>query len=336
MAGPKPCLSVVVPVHNSRKTLEECLGALFGSDCRDFEVIVVDDGSTDDSADIVKKFPCRLITLKPNKGVAAARNRGVREARNEIVLFVDGDVVVRPDSLSRVMSFFSTNNDSDGVSGIYSVRNRFGNFLSQYKHLIVCYRERLCEDASRDSFKCSFVALKRSIFQKHAFDESFKKASIEDIEFGRELASEGYRIALDKSNDVEHVKDYTLRSFVRNQYHRSADLIKAWLGKKAYKFYMSPKRKNTYAKIYMLRAPISLAAFFLFILFLATGKLIFAAMMLLLMAAPIILERGFIGFCAKEKGALFAAKCASFYFIDGLICSGGIAKGCVEYFRRKH
>lgn len=97
MAEPITSFSVIVPVFNGEETLESCLEALVGQDYpRDrFEVIVVDDGSTDESAAIASGFPVRLIRLPENRGRIEARLRGATEAKFDTLVF--NDVRVLPE-----------------------------------------------------------------------------------------------------------------------------------------------------------------------------------------------------------------------------------------------
>src|SRR5437868_2916453 len=100
-------ISVIVPVLNGSYVLKDCLRAVFASHDADYDCIVVDDGSTDDSRAIAAEFPVTIVTLAgAPHGPAYARNRGVREARGDIVLFVDADVAIQPDTLSKIAEAF--------------------------------------------------------------------------------------------------------------------------------------------------------------------------------------------------------------------------------------
>lgn len=97
-----PLLSVIVPVYNTSDRLEACLESLFAQEVRDFELILVNDGSTDGSPDICRKWrdahpECVTFLTGPNRGVSAARNRGLDVARGEWVAFCDSDDRVRPE-----------------------------------------------------------------------------------------------------------------------------------------------------------------------------------------------------------------------------------------------
>src|ERR1700682_3907660 len=100
-------LSVVVPVRDCGETLQEVLRAIRASDLsrEAYEIIVVDDLSNDASVAIAARYADTVVRLSGRRaGPAYARNRGVELARGEIVAFVDGDIVVRPDTLPRMLA----------------------------------------------------------------------------------------------------------------------------------------------------------------------------------------------------------------------------------------
>ena len=94
-----PSLSVVIPAYNSEKTIERCLTALLEASPTNKEIIVVDDASTDNTVNIVSRFPVKLFRLTENSGPATARNYGIAQSTGDVVVFVDSDVIVKKDSL---------------------------------------------------------------------------------------------------------------------------------------------------------------------------------------------------------------------------------------------
>jgi len=104
MAEPLTPYSVIVPVYNGAETLDACLTALTGQDYprESFEVIVVDDGSTDETARIAAKFSVRLISIGSNQGRIVARNTGAEAARFETLVFNDARVIPGPQLLAQV------------------------------------------------------------------------------------------------------------------------------------------------------------------------------------------------------------------------------------------
>lgn len=98
-----PMISVIVPIYNVSKYLEDCLQSILSQEYKDFEVLCINDGSTDNSADIVRKFEeldkrFKLIQ-QSNNGVSVARNLGLEHAQGEYICFVDADDMVAPNFL---------------------------------------------------------------------------------------------------------------------------------------------------------------------------------------------------------------------------------------------
>ena len=99
-----PLVSVVIPVHNRARVLGRAMGSVLAQTLQDLEVVVVDDGSTDDSARAAASFEdprIRVIRLPQNRGVSHARNTGIRESRGRFVAFLDSDDEWLPEKLER-------------------------------------------------------------------------------------------------------------------------------------------------------------------------------------------------------------------------------------------
>jgi glycosyltransferase involved in cell wall biosynthesis len=104
-----PAISVILPVHNREDTLGRAIHSVLDQDFRDFELIVVDDGSKDKSAKVVEGFAdarIRFIRLAENRGGNVARNEGLRAARAPLVAFLDSDDAYLPQKLERVVAIF--------------------------------------------------------------------------------------------------------------------------------------------------------------------------------------------------------------------------------------
>src|ERR1700733_12045350 len=129
-----PRISVIVPVRNDPHRLSRCLGALIASQFADFEVIVADDASTDDTPRVAESMGMTLVRLPRRSGAAAARNAAAELARGEILMFIDADVCVHPDTLAVAAASFD-DPSVDAVFGSYDLEPAEPNFLSQYKNL---------------------------------------------------------------------------------------------------------------------------------------------------------------------------------------------------------
>src|SRR5689334_22179878 len=99
---PFPRVSVVIPAYNAAPTLTLCLQSLAGSEVAPFETFVVDDGSSDDTAEIARRFGATVLTTGGRKGPAHARNLGARAATGEVLFFFDSDVCIRCGTISRI------------------------------------------------------------------------------------------------------------------------------------------------------------------------------------------------------------------------------------------
>jgi glycosyltransferase involved in cell wall biosynthesis len=112
------------------------LEALLRSDYTEFEVIVVDDCSRDNTRQIVERFRARYVRTPETIGPAGARNLGVRHSQGQIVVFLDADVELSPEGLELIREEFDRDPELAAVFGSYDDRPAWGNFLSQYKNLM--------------------------------------------------------------------------------------------------------------------------------------------------------------------------------------------------------
>lgn len=103
-------VSVIIPVYNHVEELNATLRALFAQSYQDFEVIVVDDGSTDNLVSILMEWGDKITVInKKHEGAPAARNTGVRKAQGEYLLFLDADVELRRDALEQFVQALRRN-----------------------------------------------------------------------------------------------------------------------------------------------------------------------------------------------------------------------------------
>lgn len=105
-----PKFSIIVPVYNVEEYIDKCLKSIFNQTYKDFEVIVVDDGTEDNSMDIVNKYDV-IVVKEKNSGLSTARNNGVKKAKGEYLLFVDSDDYLEKDLLKNINDNLSDNPD---------------------------------------------------------------------------------------------------------------------------------------------------------------------------------------------------------------------------------
>ncbi len=212
-------LSVVIPVYNGGSVFRECLAAVRRSTFTDYELIVVDDGSTDDSRQVAVEYRARVLSLQGRKhGPGYARNRGVEIATGSLVLFLDADVCVHADTLEKVVQYFNSDPSVDALIGSYDDQPADQGFLSQYKNLFHHY---IHQNARRQAstFWGGCGAIKKAVFLEYrGFDETYGRPSIEDIELGFRLRSGGRIIHLSKEIQVTHLKRWTFRGLLRTDF----------------------------------------------------------------------------------------------------------------------
>jgi glycosyltransferase involved in cell wall biosynthesis len=216
----KPFVSIIIPVFNARKTLRECLKAVNDSTYRNFEVILVDDLSTDDSLKIAQDFPCRIIELKKKGGPAAARNRGALEAKGEVLFFTDSDIIINRDTLHKIVAGIEGNSS---VTGMYARKPYLKKFFSLY-HNYYAHKSQKETSSSTFMFHTSCGAIRREVFNElGGFNENMKKATVEDVEFGYRLMEKGYKVYLDKDMQVTHFTDYSFLKLLKSYFLKSKD-----------------------------------------------------------------------------------------------------------------
>jgi GT2 family glycosyltransferase len=215
---PHPYLSVVVPVHDGASLLASSLAALARSDLprARWELIVVDDASTDDTSRVAARFADVVVRLPGRAhGTAYARNRGFEFARGECVAFINADVCVRPDALTRFAHVLAREPQVSAVFGCFDACTAAGGLVSQYRGLRLQYYHQ--ENAGvAETFCASCGAVRSSAFAGVGmFDEwHFPRHQVEDFELGHRLRQHGYRIVMRPDIQATHLKRWTLRRMI--------------------------------------------------------------------------------------------------------------------------
>ena len=308
----QPLLSVIIPVHNGGKYIEKCLDALIASSYSPIEIVVVDDGSTDDTGLLSRQKGATVFRLPKQSGPASARNFGAQHADGEILLFIDSDVVVRRESISLIAAKLQRYPEIAAVFGSYDDEPAEVNFISQYRNMFHHFHHQH-SDMEAFTFWAGCGAIKKSIFDEiGGFDQKrYTKPSIEDIELGYRIRKKGYRILLDKDLQVKHLKRWEFLSMLRADIfqraipwshliletkflpknlnlklsHKISSILVALL------FLLMPSLFLTHTKFYNIPVP-HIAGFFSLILF----------------TNFFILNRKLYSFYTKKRGIIFTIK----------------------------
>jgi glycosyltransferase involved in cell wall biosynthesis len=164
----RPLVSVVVPVYNGERFLTFALQSIFDQDYRPLEVIVVDDGSVDDSVSIARSFQGVRYVYQSNQGASAARNAGVAAAQGELIAFLDADDVWTPNyKISRQTDYLLKHPETGYVVG------RGENFLESETDLPAGLTQELF--MKEHTFLTSTLVVRKSVFYEVGeFDRSYK------------------------------------------------------------------------------------------------------------------------------------------------------------------
>ncbi len=172
----EPVISIIIPVWNSPGLLRRCLDALGAQTLsRDmFEIIVVDNGSTDDTSDVARSFPGVILLNEPRPGSYAARNRGLRQARGIYVAFTDADCLPAPDWLEKGLAAAGRHPDAGVLAGrieLFEEGETEGPAFSDYERLFSFPQAY----AARGNCATANWISRRTVFQEFGgFDERLK------------------------------------------------------------------------------------------------------------------------------------------------------------------
>lgn len=192
-----PYLSIVIPTYNSWDLVESLLSSLQVSHYKHFEVIVGDDAShTQKNESLLKLLkkkigisPPQIIRIPINKGPAAARNAAGKRAKGRVIVFLDSDVTVYPDTLDSIVEKFTQDADLTALTGVWDKHQKTDDFFPQFKALRdwSYWTNERDRDGYYYLFSTRIAAIKRDVFLRlGGFNEAFRQ--MEDVEFTYRIA----------------------------------------------------------------------------------------------------------------------------------------------------
>ena len=218
--------SVVIPTYNRLNMLVRVLDALEAqADAPPFEVIVIDDGSTDDTARVMSTRPGITFRTQPNGGPGRARNHGVSLAAGKIVVFIGDDTVPEPRFLAEHARVHREAGDDAMVACLgYTGWPRservtaFMDYINDYGLQFGYKLIRSGEVVPFNFFYTSNISIDRQVLAGHPFDTTFPSAAWEDIELAYRLDAKGLKIHYNAGAVTRHYHPMTVDSFARRQY----------------------------------------------------------------------------------------------------------------------
>lgn len=309
----KPYLSVVIPAYNASVSLVKLLHSLRSSKFKNFEVIVGDDASFESMEEICSgvakrcDFPVTFVRLKINQGPAGARNAAAKKAKGTILVFLDSDVEVYPDTLLRIAHTFQKDEDLTAITGVWDKEQKTNRFFPQFKAL----RDWSYWTNERDRggyyylFSTRIAALRRRVFERlGGFNVEFRQ--MEDVEITYRIARR-YAIIFAPYVRVHHeFEDFW--AVARKYFWRSFYWTKLYAERRKF----DPVATTMWESIAALTAVgsvgitvMAMVIFFVFPVEMIRTNLLGLALVLFLI--HIFLIRRFLFFVRKEKGFRFMA-----------------------------
>ncbi|SPH16816.1 Putative mycofactocin biosynthesis glycosyltransferase MftF [Defluviimonas aquaemixtae] len=217
-------ISVVMPAYSAAGLLPRVLAPLIEMQARGevAEVIVVDDRSPDNTAQVARDMGARVLVTPQNGGPGAARNLAAEHAVGDVLWFVDSDVIAWDDGAGKVRVAFA-DPDVAAVFGSYDSAPDGQHWFSRYKNLMHRYYHQKAERDAR-TFWAGCGAVRKDLFrQVGGFDvDTYRVPSIEDIELGYRIRRAGGRIVVDPTLLGKHLKVWTPKSAIHTDIFRRA------------------------------------------------------------------------------------------------------------------
>ncbi|MFC5864989.1 glycosyltransferase [Acidicapsa dinghuensis] len=211
-------MSVIIPTFNGASRISHCIDALLHqSTTNSFEILIVDDGSTDDTAGVVQQFPRVRLLRQQNAGPATARNLGAREAKGEIVLFTDDDCVPVSDWIESMIAPFR-DPKVVGAKGIYRSKQR--ELAARFVQIEYEDRYRLMAMLPSIDFIDTYSAAFRrdNFLAMNGYDTSFPVACAEDIELSYRMSARGWVMLFAPDAIVYHTHPNSFGKYLKKKY----------------------------------------------------------------------------------------------------------------------
>ncbi len=227
-------VTLYIPCFNAGQYLSLSLRSVFDQSYPVDEVLVIDDGSTDDTVMIASQFPVRVISHGVNRGLAVARNTAFTEARNEFVAALDADCVAEKEWLAELMKMFK-DETTMGLGGRliegYSV-TAAGQWRA--RHMPQHWGEIEMEDPPF-LFGCNTVMRRRAVLSLGAYNVKFR-TNYEDVDLSQRILENDRRLIYSPAAVVRHLRRDTVRSVLRSFWQWNYDINQDKIRRSKHKF----------------------------------------------------------------------------------------------------
>lgn len=219
--------SAIIPVYNSEKSIIKLINSLINLEKPPFEIIVIDDASTDETFNSLKKYKqVNVFRLEKNVGPALARNIGARKAKTSWLLFIDADCSLPYKSID--YAFPSQEEEEKnivGIMGVFDIKGKNKSLISNYKNIQRHFEIKAMKNPP-DVFSSScFTINKRPFFECGGFNEDFGKNPTEDNEFYFRLIKKKLFIKYNTKFSFFHNKKMSLKKLFYDDFTRAKAII---------------------------------------------------------------------------------------------------------------
>ncbi len=288
-----------------------------------FEILITDGGATHELPPFVNTQPCRFLASPGDRRSFAARNAAAAEALGDILVFVDSDVVVAPDTLSKIKRHFEGDATLAAVFGAYDNAPACPHFVSQFRNLLHSFMHQSSRPEAH-TFWTGCGAVRTAVFREVG-GFSLDRSHLRDIEFGVRLARAGHKIRLDPGIQVKHWKRWTFAAMVRTDiFHRGANWTEILLRERSIPDDLNLRisERLSVASIFLWPASVGFAL-------LAPGASRWLG--LIPVAGYLWLNAPFFAFLARNKGTGFAFRAMPMRAVYHLCCGLGVLAGLARY-----
>ncbi|HSV44012.1 MAG TPA: glycosyltransferase family 2 protein [Candidatus Bathyarchaeia archaeon] len=321
--NPQPLtISIIIPVRNEIRQLTECLHAIAASSLRPRQIIVTDDASAPPISQDMIGPGIELLRFNIPCGPSCARNRGARKATGDILLFIDADILIKPDTLFKIQHCFKQPR-TQAVIGVFDPAQQYPNFFSDYKNLWMNYTYQQASSPA-GLFFTSIAAIRKDIFMTTAgFDEHYTTPNTEDTAFGNVLLNSGITPMVIPDITVSHQKVYSFLSLLKTDIQRSCSLLKIRLRLKS----ILLKKNLTSVPPHFIVSTL-LTGLALVSLMITRNIFVFGAGLVCSAGA----NYSFWKWLYAQRGLKFTLTAIGFVFIDHLAVWAGLLHGLISFY----
>jgi len=220
-----PSVSIIIAAKDAEKTIEKCIGSILGLDYKDYELVIVNDGSADRTAEILKKYgqKIKIITNPFPLGPSESRNLAAREAQSEYLVFIDADCMVKKDWICQLLEGFKAYPFAAACGGSQRLPDDASNFQKKtflFMKKVGFITEYVKSGSEIKEVKhnpsCNVMYRREVLLKENGFLKGLWPG--EDVELDYRLKKKGYNLVFNPGAVVYHYRQEGLKPFLKMMY----------------------------------------------------------------------------------------------------------------------